>query len=153
MNGNEIRCSTIVIQNPDWASRAADFALLVLDSLQKRDWQISLVFCDDSSMQKLNRDYRAIDSATDVLSFPLGAVEPSKRGRKKFIAGDIVISVEALERNSKDFSVSKDEELRRLIVHGILHLSGMDHEDNSAKQPMLVQQEELLSKLNWSIFI
>jgi len=153
MNRNEVRCSTIAIQNPDWASRAADFALLVLDSLQKRDWQLSLVFCDDDSMQRLNRDYRSIDSPTDVLSFPLGAVEPSKRGIKKFIAGDVVISIEALERNSTDFSVSKDEELRRLIVHGILHLSGMDHEDNSPEQPMLVQQEDLLRKLNWSIFI
>jgi len=106
-----------------------------------------LTFCDDETIQALNRDYRHIDSPTDVLSFSLGAFVPVEGEEKIYIAGDVVISVPALRRNAAEFGVSEDEELRRLIIHGILHLVGMDHEDNSADQPMLQMQERLLQQI------
>ena len=61
-----------------------------------------------------------------------------------FSAGDIVISVDTLAKNAVEFDVSQDQELKRLLIHGILHLSGMDHSDNSPEQPMLQFQEIVL---------
>ena len=156
MNGNEVRCSTLEIEEPAWSARAADYALAALDSLGKRNWQISLVFCGDRAIQELNRDYRQIDAPTDVLSFTLGEYEPLAEGEARepaYIAGDIVISVPAIERNADDFQVAPDEELRRLIVHGILHLSGLDHADNSPDQPMLQEQEALLRRLGGTVLL
>lgn len=147
MNGNEVFYSVIGTDEPAWAQRAADYALSVLDALNKQNWQVSLTFCDDATMQSLNRDYRNVDAPTDVLSFALGELEHVNNGQDVFIAGDVVISVPALYRNAEDFGVSADEELRRLIIHGILHLSGMDHEDNEPHQPMLQLQEQLLGQL------
>jgi len=147
MNGNEVFYSIMGIEEPAWAQSAADFALSVLDFLDKRNWQVSLTLCDDTTIQTLNRDYRNIDSPTDVLSFSLGEFEPVEKGEAIYIAGDIVISVSALHRNAAEFGVAEDEELRRLIIHGMLHLSGMDHKDNSPDQPMLELQERLLRQI------
>lgn len=134
------------MDEPLWLGRADRFANLVLESLDKDNWDLSLLFCGDEFMRALNRDYRKKDEPTDVLSFPMGdTIE--KGERSVFLAGDIVISIPALQRNAEEFGVSADEELKRLIVHGILHLSGMDHEDNSPTQPMLLEQEALLGKI------
>jgi rRNA maturation RNase YbeY len=59
--------------------------------------------------------------------------------------GDIVISLETLKTNAAYFHVDEDEELRRLIIHGILHLAGFDHPTNNPEEPMLVLQEKILS--------
>ena len=69
-------------------------------------------------------------------------------GEARYVAGDIVISVDTLKKNANYFSVSENEELKRLIIHSILHLSGMDHSDNSKDQPMLVLQEDILKLFN-----
>ena len=62
-----------------------------------------------------------------------------------------MISVETLEQNSREFSVDKKEELRRLIIHGILHLSGMDHATNDYEgETMLVLQEKLIKEIAWT---
>ncbi len=156
MNGNEVRYSVLEIEEPVWAAKAADFALAALDELGKRNWLVSLVLCGDGLIHELNRDYRHIDAPTDVLSFALGEYEPMEGGKSAeplYIAGDIVISLPAMERNALEFQVPPDEELRRLIVHGILHLSGLDHTDNSPEQPMLRQQEDLVQRLRGSIIL
>lgn len=131
------------IDEPEWLGRAERFADKALLSLGKDNWDLSLLFCADEFMRVLNRDYRNKDEPTDVLSFSMGdTIE--EEGRTVFIAGDIVISIPALERNVEEFGAGFDEELKRLIIHGILHLSGMDHEDNGPSQPMLMEQEALL---------
>lgn len=134
------------IDEPAWLGRAESFALRALDALGKDDWSLSLLFCGDGFIQTLNRDYRGKDEATDVLSFCMGdTVE--EEGKSLFLAGDIVISLPALARNAAEFSVPEDEELRRLVVHGILHLSGLDHGDNDPAQPMLQEQERILASI------
>ena len=105
-----------------------------------------MLFCDDNFIRDLNREYRGIDNPTDVLSFESGDFYPGEDGKEWFNAGDIVISVDTLKENSKEFLVDENEELKRLLVHGLLHLSGMDHKDNSPEQEMLVFQEELLKE-------
>ncbi|TWI79711.1 putative rRNA maturation factor [Treponema putidum] len=124
--------------------KVENFISEVLNGLNLKNWDISLLFCDDAFIQNLNKQYRNIDSPTDVLSFEQGDEYFDEAGEKRFMAGDIVISLDSLKFNAGEFNVEINEELKRLIVHGILHLNGMDHEDNSPEQEMLKFQEELL---------
>ena len=124
--------------------RVENFISEVLKDLNLKNWDISLLFCDDAFIQNLNKQYRDIDSPTDVLSFEQGDEYFDDAGETRFMAGDIVISLDSLRFNAEEFNVDINEELKRLIVHGILHLNGMDHSDNSPEQEMLKFQEELL---------
>lgn len=124
------------------------FVLSVLELLKKEDWDISIHFCLDSFIKELNKIYRNIDSPTDVLSFEMGEQYVDENGHARYVAGDIVISVDSLKKNVLNFSVTENEELKRLIIHSILHLSGMDHSDNSEDQPMLLFQEDILKLFN-----
>ncbi len=124
--------------------RVENFISEVLNDLNLKNWDISLLFCDDAFIQNLNKQYRDIDSPTDVLSFEQGGEYFDDAGETRFMAGDIVISLDSLRFNAEEFNVEINEELKRLIVHGILHLNGMDHSDNSPEQEMLKFQEELL---------
>jgi probable rRNA maturation factor len=120
------------------------FAERIMDMLHAENWTITIVFCTDAFIRVLNKQYRQKDEPTDVLSFASGE---TRRGR--FYVGDIVISVETLEKNARYFSVDAHEELRRLIIHGILHLSGMDHATNSEQETMLVLQEKIMRETAW----
>ncbi len=124
--------------------RVENFISEVLNELNLKNWDISLLFCDDAFIQNLNKQYRDIDAPTDVLSFEQGDEYFDEAGETRFMAGDIVISLDSLRFNAEEFNVEINEELKRLIVHGILHLNGMDHSDNSPEQEMLKFQEELL---------
>jgi probable rRNA maturation factor len=73
-------------------------------------------------------------------------------GNEPYLPGDIVISLDALRENAGFFKVSEDEELRRLIIHGILHLAGNDHASNDPGEPMLVKQENILETIGERIF-
>lgn len=84
-------------------------------------------FCSDEYIQYLNKTYRNIDNPTDVLSFENGEKYTDEDNVVWLQAGDIAISVDTLPKNSEYFAVSQNEELKRLIIHGILHLNGYDH--------------------------
>jgi probable rRNA maturation factor len=144
---NAVEISAEGIGTPPWLERARDFAMAVLGRLSKDGWDLSILICDDAFIRGLNRQYRDRDEATDVLSFEQGDAYRDPDGQERFLAGDIVISLDALSRNAEDYGISRDEELRRLIAHGVLHLSGLDHEDNDPSRPMLVLQEEVLRDL------
>jgi len=131
------------IPMPLWIKAANSFILLAMENLGLKNWDLSVLFCSNGFIKTLNGRYRNKEEPTDVLSFPIGDKGPGGR----FVAGDIVISLEALEENARFFRVSEDEELRRLLVHGILHLSGNDHATNGEEEPMLKAQEETLAAL------
>ena len=99
----------------------------VLNHLNFENWEMNVVFCDDKFMQEMNLQYRNIDAPTDVLSFEQGDYYIDDDENEIFSAGDILISDETLSKNAKEFNVAKNDELKRLLVHGILHLSGEDH--------------------------
>lgn len=141
----EISCHQDMEAQPDWLPRIHDFVQEVLSGLELSGWELSVLFCCDGFMQELNKNYRGLDMPTDVLSFNLGSIYRDQDEVEWFSAGDIVISVDTLARNAAEFSVTQDQELKRLLIHGVLHLSGMDHSDNSPEQPMLQFQEEILS--------
>ena len=127
---------------PPWLEKTEDFALEVLEKLGKHHWDLSLFFCGNETIQKLNKQYRNLDESTDVLSFIMGEM-----AGERFLPGDIVISLEKIEENAKEFGVLPKEELHRLIIHGILHLSGMDHFSNDTNEEMLMLQEKLLAEI------
>ncbi len=131
-----------------------EFLLKVLEALGKDKWEVSVLFTGDAFIRKLNKDYRGKDEATDVLSFAQvdnKEAFPAKDGR--FYAGDIVISMETLAKNAEYFGISVNEELKRLLVHGLLHLSGMNHENNNPDQPMLVKQEKILKQFTGVVLL
>ena len=99
----------------------------VLNHLGFDNWEMNVLFCDDKFMQEMNKQYRNIDAPTDVLSFEQGDYYTDDEENEIFSAGDILISDETLSRNANEFNIAKNEELKRLLVHGILHLSGEDH--------------------------
>ena len=144
---NRVEISVEGIGTPLWLDRVRDFVLAVLGHLDKDGWDLSVLICDDAFIRGLNRQYRDMDEATDVLSFEQGDPYRDAYGEERLLAGDIVISLDALARSAEDFGVTRDEELRRLIVHGLLHLSGMDHEDSDPSRPMLALQERLIRDL------
>jgi probable rRNA maturation factor len=157
MNRVEVNAEEVPL--PPWSRASIRFARRVLDLLDRDGWELSLLYCGDRFIRNLNARYRNRDEATDILSFPQGDVSPlgehplgespltRRQGRARFFAGDIVISLDMLTKNAVYFGITLDEELRRLLVHGILHLSGMDHASNEESEPMLQLQEKILTTL------
>ena len=88
-------------------------------------------------MRELNRTYRGIDRTTDVLSFP------QSEGPDFSILGDIIISVDTARRNAKTHGITLKMELKKLIIHGILHLLGYDHKKKKETQIMREKEKEL----------
>ncbi len=141
---------------PGWNGQLAAYALKAIAAIGRDNWDLSVLLCGDSTIQSLNSRYRNKDEATDVLSFALGIEQPedfsdngdsSDNGAVRWLPGDIVISLETLRENARYFNISEDEELRRLLIHGILHLDGMDHETNNDTEPMIIKQERILKEL------
>jgi probable rRNA maturation factor len=90
-------------------------------------WDLSVLLCSDEVIRALNARYRGIDRPTDVLSFSQAEGTRVARTGRRRIAGDLVISVETMRRNAAERGAGEEDELARLVVHGILHLDGMDH--------------------------
>ena len=90
----------------------------------------------DAELRRLNREWRGKDYATDVLSFPsldLPAPSPSRRGSILNPLGDLAISVTRARTQARQFGHSTEDELRILMLHGVLHLLGMNHETDSGQ--------------------
>lgn len=147
------------LPEPSWFAQVEKFVLLAMEKLGYDGEELSIMFTDDTLMQELNRSYRNIDSSTDVLSFENGEEYNDEDGNKWLNAGDIAISLDMLPVNAAYFNCSENEELKRLLVHGLLHLNGMDHGDEHIEKnqlpvcEMLVTQENLLSELKDEIII
>lgn len=80
--------------------------------------RINIILVDDKAIRRLNKKFRKKDKATDVLAFPMG---------EEGILGDIAISRETAKKNAKRYGASYKRELKRLVIHGVLHLLGYDH--------------------------
>ena len=144
---NRIEVAVEGIEEPAWISAFIAFAGKVLVRLGRDGWDLSFLLCDDATMKSLNSQYRSKDESTDVLSFAPGETVRDEEFGDRWVAGDIAISLDMLAGNAEYFGVSQDEELRRLALHGILHLDGNDHEDNDPERPMLRLQEEIMAEL------
>ncbi|MGA9533857.1 MAG: rRNA maturation RNase YbeY [Anaerolineales bacterium] len=115
-----------------------------LSACQVEDGEITIVLTDDSTLRKLNADHRGLDQATDVLSFPMGEVDPDS-GLPYL--GDVVISIERAGQQASAEDHTLSSELILLTVHGVLHLLGYDHASPQGKQAMWRLQADLLESL------
>jgi len=104
------------------------FAEKALDAIGNSGSSATIAFVSDSSIRKLNQQFRGVDKATDVLSFP--ADEPHN-------LGDVAISVETAAKQAKENGLQFENEIAQLILHGLLHLSGYDHETDNGQMNRL----------------
>ena len=119
--------------------------LKIMDCANK---ELSISFVDDNTIKQLNNHYLQRDHSTNVLSFSLqegeyGNINPN-------ILGDIVISAETAQRDAITSDLSLSEEIDFLIIHGLLHLLGFNHENTTKAQTtkMQIKERELFGKLN-----
>jgi probable rRNA maturation factor len=144
---NRVAISAGDLPLPQWSKSLKSYARKVLEKLGKDKWDLSILLCGDATISELNSRYRGKEGATDVLSFSQNEGEqfPGKSGR--CLIGDVGISLDTLRENASRFNISEDEELRRLLIHGILHLSGMNHSGNGKAEDMIQLQERILTDL------
>ena len=104
-----------------------------------REGEINYIFCDDEYLHKLNVEFLKHDTLTDIISFDYSV--------GKIIQGDIFISVERVVENAKEFKASFDEELQRVIIHGILHYCGYKDKTDDDAKVMREKENYYLSQL------
>lgn len=112
-------------QFENWISR-------VIVSEDKEEGEISYIFCDDEYLHKINVEYLNHDDLTDIISFDYS--------EGNVLHGDIFISIERVRDNANDFKVPFEEELKRVIIHGVLHYCG--YKDKSEKDEALMRSKE-----------
>jgi probable rRNA maturation factor len=106
--------------------------------------ELTILVEGDKEIQVLNRDYLGIDASTDVLSFPADEIDPDSGNH---YLGDIAISFETALSQSSASGHSVESEIKLLVVHGVLHLLGMDHALPEEKNEMWKQQQAILDVL------
>lgn len=148
---NNVDASAESLEPPSWLPAVERFARLVLERLGISGWDLSILFCEDDFIHNLNATYRGIDAPTDVLSFSQsegpGVDHPGGGTERPTAAGDIVVSLDTMYRQAAEYDVPAEEELKRLLIHGILHLAGYDHGEQHDDGEMMGIQEGLLSQL------
>ena len=112
------------------------------------DSELSLVFTDDANIRTINAKWRHIDKATNVLSFPAFPIQPGQQPGP--ILGDIVIARETVQREAQEENKSFDDHLSHLIVHGLLHLTGYDHQNDDEAEQMESLERKILASLGIS---
>ncbi len=122
--------------------RIAAFAEFALGRLRRVGAQVTVVLVGDRAMRGLNRRWRGIDRTTDVLSFP--QLEGPGGGLHPELLGDVVISVPAAGRQAGAGGCCLSAELDRLLVHGLLHLVGYEHEGDPAGARAMRRREEAI---------
>jgi probable rRNA maturation factor len=118
----------------------------LLEALHEEDipesvTELSVSFITDSEMQVLNRDYRGKDRPTDVLSFSQLEGEDDFFGVPT-VLGDLVVSLDTCKTQAIEYQVTESQELVRLLIHGLLHLMGYDHEDVPESEVIRMQTKE-----------
>ena len=123
------------------------------ENIQDSKLYITVTFTNPENIQKINKEYRNIDKATDVLSFPMFEKEEldKKIEEKDFlhedVLGDIVISIPKVEEQAKEYAHSLERELSYMLVHGFYHLMGYDHIEDEDKKEMRKKEEKVLEDL------
>jgi len=113
-----------------------------IDSENFKEGDINYIFCDDAYLLKLNVEFLDHDTLTDIISFDYSV--------GKQLHGDIFISVDRVKDNANNFDVSFDVELRRVIIHGVLHYCGYKDKEDDDKKEMRQKENHYLSLSNLS---
>lgn len=143
---NEVKSSGVDVRRLKSAARA------LLREVNEGDSALSLSLVGDSRIQVLNREHRGKDKPTDVLSFPL--YEPGDRSTSsgeghtpERLLGDVVISVETARRQAAEYDAPLQNEIYRLLIHGLLHVMGHDHEEPDERAAMEAEERRLAAAI------
>ena len=123
------------------------------EKLENSKMYISITLTTPKHIHEINKQYRNVDKETDVLSFPMFEKEELDKKIKKQdfqhedVLGDIVISIERVEGQAKEYGHSFERELAYMVVHGFYHLMGYDHIEEKDKIKMRPKEENVLTKL------
>ncbi len=112
----------------------------VIEAENKVLRSIRFVFCKDAYLHQINVDYLNHDTLTDVITFPYAEEEA-------IVDGEIFISTERIAENAKTFKITYEQELNRVMVHGVLHLCGYDDKGKEAKEKMTAKEDYYLKSL------
>jgi probable rRNA maturation factor len=115
----------------------------LLRAVDEADAEISITLVDDAAIRAINREHRGKDKPTDVLSFPL---EPEPFAQERLL-GDIVISIDTARRQAADYDAPLQRELYRLMIHGLLHVLGHDHEAADERAVMEAEERRLAAAI------
>ncbi|MGH0032003.1 MAG: rRNA maturation RNase YbeY [Myxococcota bacterium] len=113
----------------------------ILRATGRGDAELSVALVDDATIRELNARYRGRDAATDVLSFSL--VDGEHAERRGDLLGDVVISLETAERQARRRRHDLEDEVVRLLIHGVLHLLGHDHERDDEARAMRAEERRV----------
>ena len=122
--------------------RLKQIALAVLQLTEQQDAELSLAMIDNAEMQALNARYRHKDYPTDVLSFPSAKNLPADA----WLLGDVIISVDKAAEQAKARRRTLDQELAILLIHGIVHLLGYDHERSAKDARIMTRLEKKIAR-------
>ena len=114
------------IPDRDWSTLANE----IIERIGRENSTATIAFVSDNRIRELNRTYRGVDRATDVLSFPTGDEDVEQ-------LGDIAISVETAKAQARQNRLTFEQEIAQLIIHGLLHLCGYDHETDNGQMNRL----------------
>lgn len=143
----------LVIEDADWGGEdrfetvitsAIEAALAVVELPVPAGAEMSVVLTSDARMRTLNRDYRGFDKPTNVLSFAAGPVPP-----KRPLLGDVVLARETVAAEAAADGKTLEQHVSHLVIHGLLHLFGYDHETNDEAVLMESVETRALSRLGW----
>lgn len=127
------------------------------EKLDRNKTYVNIILTTQVEIQRINNIYRNIDKPTDVLSFPMFEKEEikdflkSKHCNIKEVLGDIVVSVEKVKEQAKEYGHSFERELAYMVVHGFYHLMGYDHMEEKDKKQMREKEENILEKIGLTI--
>ncbi len=126
------------------------------ENLEKSKLCITVILTTPERIREVNREYRKIDKATDVLSFPMFTMDELDEMIKKQqfenedMLGDIIISIDKVKEQAIEYGHSFERELSYMVVHGFYHLMGYDHIEEEDKKEMRAKEEKILGKLKIS---
>ena len=126
------------------ARRAVEAAFGAISDPPRDDVEVSLLLADDAAVKALNRDFRGKDKPTNVLSFP-AAAQPGVPGSR--LLGDIALAYETVAREAEEEGKAFEDHATHLVVHGVLHLLGYDHELEAQAQIMEALEVKALATL------
>jgi len=135
------------------ARRLKTVARALLREVHEDESGLSITLVDDARMRALNLQHRGKDKPTDVLSFPLCEPAEPRRAEAKpacapeHLLGDVVISVDTARRQAADYGAPLQNEIYRLLIHGVLHVLGHDHERAEERRAMEAEERRLAAAI------
>jgi probable rRNA maturation factor len=117
--------------------KTKDWILKIIEKEDKELIQLTYIFCSDAYLLQINKEYLNHDTYTDIITFPY--LSPPH------IEGDIFISIDRIKENAQEFNTTFDEELRRVMIHGVLHLCGYPDKTEEEAALMRVKEAEALT--------